>query len=186
MTAAATSTAHYNPLTIQKSYAEYLDQLNRLTQCAWQIAYTALWNTQQFTAPEIDTAIEHIRSFLMQQQNCKQQYILFAQRVLLARQYISSHPGTYIPIPSKWFSNDNKNGFRGTESWLAAVQQTRNAQPAFKEAVKAFPEAIWQTIQTASPSCFHQWRSYFIQQKANGLLNLYLSTIANYCLGPMY
>ena len=97
MTAAATSTAHYNPLTIQKSYAEYLDQLNRLTQCAWQIAYTALWNTQQFTAPEIDTAIEHIRSFLMQQQNCKQQYILFAQRVLLARQYISSHPGTYIP-----------------------------------------------------------------------------------------
>ena len=181
MTAAA-SAANYNPLTIQKSYAQYLDQLNRLTQCAWQIAFTALWNTQQFTAAEMDVAKEYICSFLQQQQNCKLQYVLFVQRVLLARQYINSHPGTYIPIPSQWFSADNKKGFQGTESWLAAVQQTRNAQPSYKQAVKDFPEAVWQTIQTAKPSCFHDWRSYFIQQKANGLLNLYLSTIANYCL----
>jgi hypothetical protein len=181
--ALAAIATNYNPLTIQKSYTEYLEQLNRLTQCAWQIAYTALWNTQQFTAEEMSAAKTFIRCFLQQQQNCKGQYVLFVQRVLLARQYINSHPGTYIPIPSQWFSTNNKNGFRGTESWLAAVQKTRNAQPNYKQALKDFPEAVWQTIQTASPACFHNWRSYFIQQKANGLLNLYLSTIANYCLG---
>jgi hypothetical protein len=182
MTAAAITTANYNPLTVQKSYAEYLYQLNQLTLCAWQITYTALWNTQQFSGEEIDKAKEYISIFLQQQQNCKAQYILFVQRVLLARQYISSHPGTYIPIPSQWFSTHNKNGFQGTESWLEAVQQTRKAQPLYKQAVKDFPEAVWQTIQTVTPACFHNWRSYFIQQNANGLLNLYLSTIANYFL----
>ena len=115
MTAAAAIT-NYNPLSVQKSYAEYLQQVNQLTQCAWQIAYTALWNTQQFTAEEIAGAKEFISSFIQQQQSHKLQYGAFVQRVLLARQYINSHPGTYSPVPSQWFNTSNKMGLEGTKT----------------------------------------------------------------------
>ena len=182
MTAATAITANYNPLSLQKSYAEYLLQVNNLTGCAWQIAYTALWNTQQFSPEEIAAAKQFISSFLQQGQSHKLQYAAFAQRVLLARQYINSHPGTYIPIPSQWFSTGNKMGFEGTKSWLIAVEQTRASMPLYKQAVKDFPEAVWQTLQSGKPACFHHWRSYFIQQKSNRLLNLYLSTVANFYL----
>ena len=180
MTAAATATAtNYNPLTIQKSWAEYQQQVNQLTQFAWQIAYTALWNTQQFTPVEIAAAKEFISSFIQQQQSHKLQYAAFVQRVLLARQYINSHPGTYVPVPSEWFSNENKMGFEGTKNWLTSVEQTRAAMPLYKQAIKDFPDAVLQTLQSAKPAAFHNWRSYFIQQKSNRLLNLYLSILAN-------
>lgn len=180
MTAAATSiTTGHHPLTLEKSYAQYLQQVNHLTQCAWHMAYTALWNTQQFTPEEIATAKEFIKTFI-QQQSPKAQYAAFVQRVLLARQYITSHPGTYIPVPSQWFSTDNKMGFEGTKKWLVSVEHTRASMPLYKQAVKDFPEALLQTIQSGSSTLFHHWRSYFIQQKNNGLLNLYLSTLANY------
>lgn len=100
MTAAAAITANHKPLNIQKSYAEYLQQVNQLTQCAWQIAYTALWNTQQFTPEEIAAAKDFITNFIQEQQSHKLQYAAFVQRLLLARQYINSHPGTYIAVPS--------------------------------------------------------------------------------------
>lgn len=182
MQAAAAIKANYNPLNVQKSYAEYLQQVNQLTQCAWQIAYTALWNTQTFTAEEIEVAKEFISSFLQQQQSHKLQYASFVQRVLLARQYINSHPGTYIPVTSQWFSADNKMGFMGTKNWLKAVEQTRASMPLYKQTIKDFSEAVLQTVQSGRPAVFHHWRSYFIQQKNNRLLNLYLSTVANFYL----
>ncbi len=183
MTAARALTPDHNPLTLQKSYAEYQQQVNFLTQCAWQIAYTALWNTQEFTPAEIEAAKEFISSFIQQQQSHKLQYAAFVQRILLARQYINSHPGTYIPIPSQWFSTENKMGFEGTNNWLVAVEQTRASMPLYKKPIKDFSEAVLQTTETGKASTFHHWRSYFIQQKNNRLLNLYLATIANFYLG---
>ena len=180
MTAAASIAVNHNPLTIQKTYAAYLQQVNQLTQCAWQIAYTALWNTQQFTPGETAAAKEFISSFIQLRQSHKLQYAAFVQRVLLARQYINSHPGTYIPVPSQWFSAGNKMGFEGTQNWLLSVEQTRVSMPLYKQAIKDFSEDILQTVQSGKPTCFHHWRSYFIQQKSNGLLNLYLSSLANY------
>lgn len=183
MTAAVTShTTQLSSLQVQKSYAEYLQQVNQFTGYAWKIVYTALWNTKQFAAPEIENAKEFISSFLQQGNNCKLKYLEFVQRVLLARQYISSHPGTYIPVPSQWFSTENVKGFLGTEKWYSAIQQTRAAMPLYKQALKAFAEAVLETTQTFKAKDFHYWRNYFIQQNTNGLLNLYLSTIANIAL----
>lgn len=189
MTAAfKTIPAHHNTLQVQKSYAEYLQQINKLATCAWHIAYTALWNTKQFSVPEIEAAKEFISGFLHQGNNHKIKYQEFVQRVLLARQYINSHPGTYIPLPSQWFSAENTKGFAGTAKWFSSIQQTRASLPLYKESLTSFAEAVWETTQTFNAKDFHYWRSYFIQQNANGLLNLYLSTIANCCLAekPFY
>ena len=172
-----------NNLQVQKSFAEYQQEITALTNCAWQVVYTALWNTKQFSAEEIETAKAFISSFLHQAGSHKIKYSEFVQRVLLARIYVSSHPGKYIPLPSRWFCTKNTNGFMGTEKWYKAVQQTRAAIPLYKQSLRAFAEAVSETTQTGKATDFHYWRSYFIQQNTNGLLNLYLSTIANYCLG---
>lgn len=178
--AAKTNTAGYNPLILQKSYLEYRQQIDELAGIAWQITYTALWNTLQFSAAEINSAKQFISGFLMQGNNHQAAYNQLVQRVLLARQYVKNHPGSYIPVPSAWFNPQNSNGFAGTAKWFSALQQTRASLPQHRQALKNFADAVTKTIQSSNASDFHYWRNYFIQQKSNNLLNLYLSTIANY------
>jgi hypothetical protein len=154
-------------------------EITALTNLAWQIAYTALWNTKDFSTTEKALALNSIAQILQQQTSPKKAYNNFVQRVLLARQYIISHPGTYAPIPSVWLCSNNKNGFAGTQKWLAAVEKLRSSIPAYRQELKAFAEAINETATSGSAADFHYWRSYFIQQNSQGLLNLFLSTIAN-------
>ena len=146
---------------------------------AWQIVYTALWNTKEFSGTEKEQAINLICLMLQKENNAKKAFNSFVQRVLLARQYINTHPGTHPPIPTLWLCSDNKNGFAATQKWLAAVQNIRSSIPGYKQPLKAFAEAIHETATSNSSTDFHYWRSYFIQQDAQGLLNLFLSTIAN-------
>lgn len=167
-------------LTVQKGINEYNQQIKKLAGIAWHIAYTALWNTLDFSVHEKETAISFISNMLQQGSSHKKEYSQFVQRVLLARQYISTHPGTYIPIPSQWFDTENKKGFAGTKQWFDTVQNTRASLPQYKITLKAFAEAVQETVETGKPADFHYWRSYFIQQNTQGLLNLFLSTIANY------
>jgi hypothetical protein len=150
-----------------------------LALLAWQIAYTALWNTEEFSTTEKEHAVKSITTIIEAETNVLKSYSNFVQRVLLARQYINTHPGTYAPIPTKWFCASNKNGFAGTQRWLAEIENTRAALPKYKQSLKAFAEAIQETITSKSASDFHYWRSYFAEQNAQGLLNLFLSTIAN-------
>jgi hypothetical protein len=179
MTAQAVKLTANHTLSIQKGADEYRQQIKQLATTAWQIAYTALWNTLEFSVQEKETAITCISNFLQQGSSHKKAYAILVQRVLLARQYINTHPGAYIPVPSRWFCPQNKNGFIGTDKWYAAVQQTRQSLPLYKQSLKAFSEAIAETLQSGKAADFHYWRSYFIQHNAQGLLNLYLSTIAN-------
>jgi hypothetical protein len=179
MTAQAVKLTVSPILKIEKGAGEYRQEVKQFATIAWQIAYTALWNTLEFSALEKETAINSISNFLQQGSSHKKAYAELVQRVLLARQYINTHPGTYIPVPSRWFGPENKNGFAGTHKWYAAVQQMRQSLPLYKQSLKAFPEAVCETLQSDKAADFHYWRSYFIQHNAQGLLNLYLSTIAN-------
>lgn len=167
-------------LMLVKSNAQYQTQIQQLTNTAWYIAYTALWNTMDFSTKEKNTAKEFISNFLLQAANPQKAYTEFVQRVLLARQYIGTHPGTYIPLPCQWFSLQNIKGFIGTNQWFQTIQVTRESLPQFKIQLRAFAEAIQEIIATGTAKDFHYWRSYFIQHNAQGLLNLMLSTIANY------
>ena len=146
---------------------------------AFHIAYTALWNTTDFSTTEIEQAKKLINQILEQDQNPTKAFNNFVQRVLLARQHINTHPGTYAPIPTTWLCPNNKNGFAGTQKWLDAVENLRSSIPSYKQSLKAFAEAVHETANSKSPADFHYWRSYFVQQNAQGLLNLFLSTIAN-------
>jgi hypothetical protein len=133
----------------------------------------------EFSAAEKEEALAFITKFIQQGSPVKA-YSELLQRVLLARQYILSHPGTYAPFPSQWFSTLNKNGFSGTLRWYQSVEESRKILPKHKQSLKAFPEAVLETIQSGSAKDFHYWRSYFAEQEAQATLNLFLSTISNY------
>jgi hypothetical protein len=166
-------------LQVAKNINDYNTQANSLAHLAWHIALTALWNTQEFSIIEKEQVIKSITSILQTETNLLKSYSSFVQRVLLAKQYINTHPGTYAPIPTKWFCTANKNGFAGTQKWLAEIENTRASLPKYKQSLKAFAEAIQETVSSKSAADFHYWRSYFAELNAQGLLNLFLSTIAN-------
>lgn len=172
-------TTSHSPLSIIKGNTEYKQQLQFLTGIAWQIAYTALWNGQQFSAQEKENAKELIKDFISQSPNPRKAYTELVQRVLLARQYITTHPGTYAPVPSQWFSPSNANGFAGTLRWYRSVEESRRALPLFKITIKAFAEAVLEIMQSNKAADFHYWRNYFAEQNAQATLNLFLSTMAN-------
>ena len=173
------TTTYYPALLVVKGKQEYEQQVNRLSRMAWQIAYTALWNAEEFSALEKEKALEFITGFIREQRNPEKAYSVFVQRVLLARQYIITHPGSYAPIPTQWFSPANKNGFAGTQRWYESVELSRQSLPKYKQSIKAFAEAVLETVQSDDARDFHYWRNYFSEQDAQATLNLFLSTLAN-------
>jgi hypothetical protein len=151
----------------------------KIVTTAWFIAYTALWNTTEFSEQEINNTFIFINNFINQAPNPQKAYEAFVQRILLARNYVNKNETKYIPLPSIWFATQNKNGFVGTAQWLENINNTRKALPQYKVELVAFAQAIQECHETLAAKDFHYWRSYFILQNKQGLLNLFLSTIAN-------
>jgi hypothetical protein len=180
MTQLAMIIKEVSPLTIVKGIKEYNEEIKQLSNTAWYIVYTALWNTEQLSLKEKEIAVNAIREFLQQRDNHRKAFNEFVQRVLMARQYINCHPGTYAPVPSRWFDQSNTKGFAGTAKWFQSLEEMRGSILDYKEPLKLFSSAVIETIDTGSPVVFHEWRSYFIAKRTQGLLNLYLSIIANY------
>ena len=166
-----------------KGREEYDEQLNHLSILAWQISYTALWNTEEFSQAEKESVLQGVKTFLQQHTSPVKAYLELVQRVLLTRIYKITHTGYTLPFPSSWFDSANKHGFAGTERWYNDLMVARCSLPSYKIQLKAFAEAILEVQQTKHPADFHYWRNYFIQQNCQILLNLFLSTMANIMLG---
>jgi hypothetical protein len=181
MTTAAATTVisqQTSTLTLVKGKQEYDQQVKELTHVAWQISYSALWNGKEFSVAEMAAAKERIQSFIQNGSPLKT-FSEYVQRVLLARQYIITHEGTYAPRPGHWLNPQNTKGFAGTQRWFTAVQEARAAEPAFKQYIKAFPEAVLEVLQSNKAADFHYWRSWFAERGAQATLNLFLSVLAN-------
>lgn len=153
--------------------------LQTAINAAWNVARTSLWNTCIFSAKETEDAKEWIRFYFLQCKDINKAYAAFCQRVLLTRQYLGGGSNRYVSLPSVWFNPENKHGFAGTRNWYLQLKAIRESLPLYKKELKAFGEAIWELQQDPTPANFHHWRSYFIDAKANSLLNLFLSTVAN-------
>ena len=170
-------------LRIEKGINEYRQQLQKLANIAWHIAYTALWNGQSFSIEEKQKALDAITSFINEGKSPSAAFSQLVQRVLLARQYVNTHPGKWVPAPAVWFSNENKNGFLGTERWLKDINTHRASKPSFKFPLLRFSTAVLQTIDAVDATVYHDWRNFFISHHCQGLLNLYLAVLANYYCG---
>lgn len=140
---------------------------------AWNFAYSSLWNSTQFSAREIRTAKEKIEEYFLLAKNPRNAFLTFCQRVLLARQYVNSNKGRYMPLPSVWFDRVNEFGFVGTKNWYAQIKAVRNSLPAYKEELKALAEAVLEYSDEPTLQNFTYWRTYFIEKGTPGLLNLF-------------
>jgi len=168
-----------NPLTAIKGYKDQIDKVNEVINAAWSVAHTALWNTSLFSNKEMQEAKEWIGLYLINSKDLYKAYSIFCQRVLLARQYISNGNNRYVPLPSVWLNPEYEKGFVGTRNWYEEMMVIRESLPNHKLILKAFAEAVWEVSQEPTADNFHYWRTYFIEAGANGLLNLFLSTVAN-------
>jgi nitrogenase molybdenum-iron protein alpha/beta subunit len=153
--------------------------ITRITNTAWKIAYTALWNGEDFSRTEITKAKTAIRNFVLENNNTEKAFEEFTQRVLLARNYLISNPGKYAPIPSEWLNKENKNGFTGTERWFKKLQEKREAIPSYKAEWRDFCWSLFQLYGKKATPKFHEFRSYYAE-KNQAMLNLYLATVANH------
>jgi hypothetical protein len=176
-TAAATSTRFYaSPLTIVKGKQAYEEQVQQLTDIAWTFAYTSFWNGMEFSASETNAAKALMQHFI-QSGPPLQQYYELVQRILLARQYLLRHPGTYVSLPTDWLQEPK--GFAGTQRWYEAVEKRRTQLPGYQRFLKALPEAVLDVQQCNTAADFHYWRSWFAERGAQESLNLFLSVVAN-------
>lgn len=150
----------------------------KISRTAWHIAYTALWNGEQFSRNEIIKAKVAITGFLNSRTSIELAFEEFTERVLLTRRYLLNNPGKYVPHPSEWLSETNAQGFAGTEKWYNKLQNKRAASPLYKTEWQNFGWAVFQAGGKNATKYFHEWRSYYAE-KNQALLNLYLATVAN-------
>lgn len=149
---------------------------NVLVDTAWTFARVALWNTAVLSEAEVSRAKRLIADYLFDATD--EHFQSFCQRILLARHYLISQPGRYIPLPSEWLNPDNKLGFTGTSGWYDRIVAIREAVPGYKTGIKAFAQALLElSNQPSSAAHYNYWKNYFIDHKHAALLSLFQATV---------
>lgn len=168
----------------EKEAFQTTTNIQHLTDTAWQLSSTSLWNHAEFSDTEKEAARKAIRQYIQASEDPYLAYLVYCQRVLLARQYILSNNMRLMVLPSRWLHPDNQQGFAGTLTWYQRLQEIRNALPLHKIELRALAEAVLEMKEEPTKANFRYWRSYFIEKKAPGLLHLFLATLANsfYCV----
>jgi hypothetical protein len=175
----ATSLKTATTLTPIIGYSDQQQKLTTLTKLLWNIAYTALWNGSIFSTQEKTNTLDAIKAYLVHEDNLEHAYTEMVQRILITRRYLQKDPQRFVPLPSIWFEATNIYGYNGTASWFADIRLTRLSLPLYKLSLKAFAEAILEMAEEPGAKNFHYWREYFIERNCQGLLNLFLATVAN-------
>lgn len=150
-----------------------------LTDAAWNIAYTSLWNTEIFSRQEIDFARSWINNYISNSPDPYEAYLSFCQRVLMARQVAINNEYAFIPAPTKWLSTENSKGFEGTRPWFEKLMDIRKSFPLYRHQWKVLPEAVLSMMEDNSASNFHYWRTWFIVRHHQSTVNVFLATLSN-------
>jgi hypothetical protein len=153
--------------------------IDKLTDAAWQIAYTSLWNTTIFSTQEVSHARSSIKQFILNAPNPYEGYLEFCQRALMARQVAINKGYFYMPAPTWWLSPENPKGFAGTRPWFQKLMDTRKSFPLYRHQWKVLPEAILDMYEDNSACTFHYWRTWFIVRHFQSTVNVFLATLSN-------
>jgi len=153
--------------------------MQHLVDAAWNLAHTALWDTAIFSATEVEGARALLREELTKAPDAYKAYLAFGERVQLARYYVAARPDRYVPLPTVWLHPDNAKGYRGTAAWHQRILDMRASLPVYKIELRALAEGVLELTEEPTVQNFLYWKRYFIEKKAPGLLQLFLSVLAN-------
>ena len=167
------------PTKTFRHLAERDQYMQHLVAAAWVLAHTALWDTAIFSVTETEGARAFIRDELTKAPDAYKAYLAFGERVLLARYYVAARRGRYVPLPTVWLHPDNPKGYRGTVAWHQKILDTRASLPVYKIELRALAEGVLEMTEEPTVQNFLYWKHYFIEKRAPGLLQLFLSVLAN-------
>lgn len=111
-------------------------------------------------------------------------YLVFGERVLLTRHYLSQSRSRYVPLPTVWLHPDNEKGYCGTAAWHQRILEARASLPVYKIELRALAEGVLEMTEEPTVQNFMYWRHYFIDKRAPGLLQLFLIVLANGFYSP--
>lgn len=155
-------------------------ELAALSNTAWTFAYSVLWNSTQFSSKEIQAAKEKITAYLRLATDPRKAFLIFCQRVLLARFLHYPVADDCMPLPSDWLDRTNKKGFAATKQWYNNIKMLRESLPQFQYELKALAEAVLEFGEEPTGKNFRYWKSYFTERQASGLLQLFQVYAVNF------
>lgn len=155
------------------------EYISKLTDTAWTIAYTSLWNGETLSMQEVALAKRLVHFHIVNHDDLFDGYMIYCQRVLLARDYLSRNPEKFVPRPSLWMHPSNTNGYMGTAVWYNNMAAVRKALPLYRHQMKTLPEAVLDMRETPTPANFHYWRTWFIVRRKQASMNLFLAILSN-------
>lgn len=167
------------PVRKFRDLAEHGQYMQHLVDAAWVLATTALWNTALFSATETSAARALITGLLATAPDPYKAYLAFGERVLLACHYLAGSLQRYVPLPTVWLHPANDKGYRGTEAWYQKVLEERASLPVYKIELRALAEGVLEMTEEPTVQNFLYWKSYFIDKRAPGVLQLFLGVLAN-------
>ncbi|HEY1113527.1 MAG TPA: hypothetical protein VGE66_08190 [Chitinophagaceae bacterium] len=167
------------PVRKFRDLAGHGQYMQHLVNAAWVLATTALWNTALFSASETAAARTMIAELFATAADPYKAYLAFGERVLLARHYLAGSRQRYVPLPTVWLHPGNEKGYRGTEAWHRKILEVRASLPVYKIELRALAEGVLEMSEEPTVQNFLYWKSYFIDKRAPGLLQLFLGVLAN-------
>lgn len=141
---------------------------------------TAYMQCTHFSTEEIYIAKKYISDHFTLSQNKEEGFIIFCERVLLARKYILADKNRFIPLPSVWLNKYNTKGFAGTKKWHDDTSETRHSLPSYKSEIRSLAKAIFEYGQQPSPENYHYRRDHFTSNREHDLLILFQLFVINY------
>ncbi|MCC6447165.1 MAG: hypothetical protein IT215_00575 [Chitinophagaceae bacterium] len=117
-------------------FAAPLASIFSIVQNLWNLALTSIYMRIEYLTPaEIEYAYLY---FFKQFENVKESdyqkiYNDLKIRLYMVNAWLKKSPDRYIPIPSKYFSPDNPNGFDNTVSWRDRMQETTASVEVFRK-----------------------------------------------------
>ena len=160
--------------------------IEKLTNAAWQFAYAALWQEENFYAKEIDRVKQEIADYFRLCTDPQKTFIALCERVVLTNRYLSLERSRYLPHPSIWFNKNYQYGYTGTLQWYHKLQLKRQEIPNYHEGINTLAQYYWQYTNKPSNRTFATCRKKLLQLKEYGLIQLfYYSIIYSQLLNPV-
>lgn len=147
------------------SYLAANAEVTQLVDTAWNFAYSCLWNMTTLSTKEVKAAKERIHEILTATKRPRRRFVAFCQRVLLARQRLTTATGLELPLPSLWLDKEDDDGFEMTRSWLQEINSVRESLPYYEYEIKVMAEAILQFSDTPSAQNYRYWSEYSLRDE---------------------
>lgn len=176
MTTTTIHTSHILPQTIP---AGRFTKKEKYINGIWKLAQSAFWNDIDFSLEQQDEFKDLIAAHFDNEKSAKRNFKELAERICLAKRYVSRHRERYIPEPLEWLNIHFPNGLVGTAEWLDSVNTQRRFMPRYNEGIAVLSTGILSFIESPGMIVFYRYRKLLIAQKQTDLLQIFYNTIAN-------